>query len=136
MTKKCFMVLLIFFLLFGFGVLEATSGSGPPSDQIIRNTIEKTIEESWGNGSGGGIARETRNFNLESLEILAKGKWHKEKQWILIKTRVKFTSETRGFAGSWRPENMDETVEFKVFKDDYGHWRAVHSHYTKFNQLN
>lgn len=97
-------------------LLLLTSCSRPPSDDTIKSAISDYVK-----GDLSAICDNT--LRVELVEIKQIGKFNDQLAWRQlykywpVKARVKGTCKTKPF-------DID-VLDFKLYQDDYGNWRAV-----------
>lgn len=95
-----------------------------PSDETIKASIKESLLQqlplSW-SGSYMGY----RNPKIDLIEIKEKGKFHSKEKFLMVKARVKGTTEANMLLNNWKLNQFDGVAEFKVHQDDYGKWQAA-----------
>lgn len=112
--KTKFVVVLIIVILFLSGC--------KPSDSTIKSAISESLQNDFP-GSWAGSLLGGKNPNIHEIEIIKVGKFVKDGKYYPVKVKCSGTVEA-DLLFSTEQRSFDNEGEFKVFKDDYGDWKA------------
>lgn len=107
------------YVLFVFSLFCFSLTSCSPSKGTILNTVEQTINEY---GCTGG-SENVKQLDIELLELVEKGVWKNDRLMVKVKVKASITTFVKSL-GKLKRCSIDDIYEFKIFKDEYGNWKA------------
>jgi len=111
-------------VILAFVALSLLSGcsSKPTNSEIeeaVKSELQSNIPISWvGNLMGG------KNAKISIIEIKAWGSFNKEQKYWPVKIRVVGSAELNDPFNRGKVKHFDKVSEFRLYKDDYGKWKA------------
>ena len=102
--------------------LSNQTAINPPSNYDIESAIteilKKKVPVKWSGSLMGG-----RNAKVRSIEIISIGVYNNRVGYWPVKALVNGTCEAQ-FIGETKLNSFNEVGNFKIYKDDYGSWKA------------
>lgn len=118
-----FHTLILYLLLVVLSILGGCSKNEHPTKADIQSAVTKCLQHeipiSWtGNLMGG------KKAQLNSLKIVRKGLYNKQKQYWPLKIHVKGVCKLNDPFNSGKQIAFDKIGDFILYRDDYSDWQA------------